>query len=318
MKLNVNRPLKRFNGLRYPFWPELGSIHGLIHGLLAPFASMALMTLLSGGIVGNLLVEKAQANDLCPASALAQIVSHRVSAGETLASIAATYDLLPATLINLNPGIGQTVSPGQQIRIPPFNGQVVRGGAGTTWQSLAERYGRQADLLFEINGCSASVPNQVFIPGFQSRVVVQEGPLASQARLLTGYPLAETVPVLQSYGWQPHPVRDEIVFNSGIAFDVATPTVALAVGEGTIAFTGNQEGYGNLVVVNHPQGLQTRYGNLGEISVSIGQRVRLGDALGTVGSNQAASFLYFEVRTNSDQGWVAQNPGEYLSVLELR
>jgi murein DD-endopeptidase MepM/ murein hydrolase activator NlpD len=264
----------------------------------------------------GLALSPVQASDLCPASALSQVIRHQVRQGETLAAIAASYDLLPETLRRMNPSLGAAVSVGQAIMIPPFNGFPVATGAGQTWQTLAERYGVRADVLFEINGCQARVPNRIFIPGAS-----QGGQLArSQPAQLTGYPLSTEAPVILSYGWQPHPVRDEMVFNSGIALGANPGTVVLAADAGTVAFVGAQEGYGNLVVINHRQGLQTRYGNLGEISVALGQPVRVGDSLGTVGGSErtAGSFLYFEVRINSQQGWVAQNPRQYIPALDLR
>jgi lysostaphin len=244
---------------------------------------------------------------------------HRVAAGETLESIADQYHLLPVTLVGMNPDLNQPLSVGQSLVIPPFNGTAVEVAPGQTWQTLADRYQVQADLLFELNGCQATVPSRIFVPGV-NWFAGSANPAAGQsaAAVLTGYPLPTTAPILIGYGWQPHPEKDEMVFNSGIALSVAANTRVLAVGDGTVAFAGYQEGYGNLVVVNHPQGLQTRYANLDQVSVSVGQAVRSGSSLGTVGRTDSQSFLYFEVRTNSDMGWVAQDPGQYISALEIR
>jgi murein DD-endopeptidase MepM/ murein hydrolase activator NlpD len=81
---------------------------------------------------------------------------------------------------------------------------------------------------------------------------------------------------------------------------------------GTVAFVGQEGNYGYLVVINHPRGRQTRYAHLGKIQVQIGQVVKTGDVLGTVGATGKPDLniphLHFEVRYQSPVGWVAQDP----------
>ncbi|MGC1307653.1 MAG: M23 family metallopeptidase [Phormidesmis sp.] len=247
----------------------------------------------------------------CPA-ALARMQSYSTAPGDTMASIAATYQLQPATLVRFNPGVGNSPAPGTSLLIPPFNGSVVSVAAGESWQSLADRTGSRADILFEVNGCVSDVPGRVFVPGAIAASVSRPETLQ-----LPGYPLLAPADIAVSYGWQPHTVRDELVFNSGIAFEIPTQNEVLSVESGTVAFAGEREGYGRLVVINHAQGLQTRYANLSDIAVTVGQSVAAATKIGSVGSD-APTFLYFEVRSNSDSGWVAEDPGKYLPALELR
>ena len=202
------------------------------------------------------------------------------------------------------------VPTGQIIQVPPFNGLPVQVAAGDTWQSLAERHGMRSDLLFEINGCPSALPDRVFIPGGNQI----ETTAASTA---LGYPLPAPATLVLSYGWQPHPQRDELVFNSGIAFSAAPGTEVTSAANGTVAFVGDYNG-ALMVVVNHQSGLQTRYGNLENVSVGVGDAVNQGTTLGNVTGSVAASFMYFEVRTNSNEGWVARDPGLYLAELELQ
>ncbi len=262
----------------------------------------------------------ALASEACPA-AMSQFQRHTVTANETTASIAAAYNLLPETLVQFNPSLGDALdaplSNGLEITVPPFNGQVASVNAGDSWQSLAERHGHRADLLFEVNGCVNELPSRIFVPGARPITTT-----ASRSAILQlpGYPLSQTANIATSYGWQPHPSRDELVFNGGLAFVVPRPMTVQSVGAGTVAFIGEREGYGRLLVINHEQGLQTRYANLSDVSVSVGQSVAASTAVGTVGSElgSSPSYLYFEVRTNSANGWIAQDPGKYLPALELR
>ena len=272
---------------------------------------------LTGAMVGATILTAVPAAraSVCPQAALAQTVSHRVSAGETLETVARQYGLLPASIVGLNSELRNrpNLVSGQTLDIPPFNGLVAQTGSDDTWQTLGKRYGVRADILFEVNGCEADVPDVVFIPGSN-----HTGPLQVSSPPLTGYPLPAAAPILLSYGWQPHPQRDEIVFNSGIALGAAPGTEVRTVADGVIAFVGEQGGR-PLVVVNHRDGLQTRYGNVVSASAVAGASVSEGSPIGIVAARGSGeSFLYFEVRSNSQAGWVARDPRRYIADLELR
>lgn len=261
-----------------------------------------------------------QTDSLCPTPALSRVTRHRVTAGETLVSIAQRFNLIPETLMGLNPVLrGGTAPVGAEILIPPYNGIRVEVPAGQTWRNVAATYGIRADVLFEINGCQAA-PRVVFVPGVNWSPNPIPATVAGQAnRVLRGYPLPSIVPVISGYGWQVDPNSGEVVFQSGVRLAAIAGTPVLASGEGVVAFAANQGNYGNLVVVNHSEGLQTRYAQLATIDVRVGQSVRLGDRLGTVGATGFARspFLRFEVRSNSDLGWVAQDPGAYLQNMRV-
>ncbi len=271
----------------------------------------------------------------CPQPALSRLTRHRVTQGETLDTIAQQYGLLSATLMGFNPATqGGTVSPGQELSVPPFNGIRVSVTPGQTWQQVAEAYNSRADVLFEVNGCVSTVPTSVFVPGvnwFQG-VRTTTASVAPSDSPLQGYPLPRRSPVIVNYGWQPDSAQGKLVFNTGVALASPPTTPALAVGPGTVAFAGTDATYGNLVVINHVQGLQTRYANLDALEVRAGQTVRQGDRLGPLASQPMApqavtsltetaadnSFLFFEVRLNSAMGWVAQNPQDFVPAMVLR
>ncbi|MEL6262177.1 MAG: M23 family metallopeptidase [Cyanobacteria bacterium J06626_6] len=290
------------------FWPRT-SKHRPATAIAGLFVQLSFLSAVAAG--------PGMASTACPA-ALESTEQHQVEPGETLASIAAAYSLGTTTLAQFNPELNTSPSAalaaGSEITIPPFNGRVVSVNSGESWQSLAERHSSRADVLFEVNGCVSAVPNQIFVP-----MATPIAPTASRPTTLQlpGYPLSQPASISRSYGWQPHTTRDELVFNSGMAFEISEPIDVRSVGSGTVAFAGEREGYGLLLVINHEQGLQTRYANLSNISVSVGQPVTVETTVGKVGSN-APTFLYFEVRTNSSSGWIAQDPGKYLPALELR
>lgn len=265
------------------------------------------------------------ADSYCRPPALSRVVSHQVAAGETLESIAADYGLLPVTLMGINPTVFTTaIAPGVTLRIPPFNGIEVAVSGEKTWQEIAGAYQARADVLYEVNGCPDTIPSKIFVPGvnwFPGVETAVAGRVASgDTDPLTGYPLPETAAIVSSFGWQPHPERDELTFMSGMSLQASLDTPVLVAGDGTIAFVGDDDRLGMLIVVNHAEGLQTRYAHVHNPEVELGDRVQAGQRLATVKptSPEAGAMLYFEVRTNSVLGWVARDPGDYIPALAIR
>jgi murein DD-endopeptidase MepM/ murein hydrolase activator NlpD len=86
------------------------------------------------------------------------------------------------------------------------------------------------------------------------------------------------------------------------------PVVAGASGK--VAFEGWQNGYGQLVVIDHGGGLTTRYGHLSHIDVTAGQTVARGEFIGRIGSTGRSTgpHLHYEIRINDQP----VNPLQYL------
>jgi murein DD-endopeptidase MepM/ murein hydrolase activator NlpD len=83
-----------------------------------------------------------------------------------------------------------------------------------------------------------------------------------------------------------------------------------------VIYVGQEEAYGNLVVINHLGRRQTRYAHLSRVTVKIDQRVRAGDVIGAVGTTGQPDIipphLHFEVRLDTPVGWTAQDPALHL------
>lgn len=99
-------------------------------------------------------------------------------------------------------------------------------------------------------------------------------------------------------------------FHSGQDIEAPMGAPVIAGASGRVSFVGWQNGYGQLVIVDHGGGLTTRYGHLSHIDVSFGQTVTRGELLGKVGSTGRSTgpHLHYEVRINDS----AVNPLQYL------
>jgi murein DD-endopeptidase MepM/ murein hydrolase activator NlpD len=250
----------------------------------------------------------------CPGPAMSRLRRHTAAQGETIESIARQYNVIPAALIGINPMLpGGRVSAGSAIVIPPYSGIEVEVPAGWNWQKLAEAYKVPEDLLFEANGCRP-LGQTLFVPAVNRSRGPSANPDATPS--VQGFPLPAAAVEALRYGRQLHPVSREFFFHSGVDFLASEGTQVLATGEGTVAFAGPQGDYGNLVVINHQAGKQTRYAHLKDIAVKVGQKVQSKEVLGTVGMTGkrdiAQAHLHFEVRYNSGLGWVAEDPLLYL------
>ena len=265
----------------------------------------------------------AQASDLCPAPVLSRLTTHAVQSGETIDSIAATYDLLPITLLAMNPAAVNALTPGSSLRIPPFNGAEITVTAGQTWQDLAAAYQSRADVLFEVNGCPEAVPGRIFVPGvswlLDNAAPAATEPAAADTDPLSAYPLGEIGIIVGNYGWQTDANGNELVFSSGISLEASPEITVQSAGSGTVAYVGDAGSPGILIVINHDQGLQTRYVGVTTPVIELGDRVSAGQAIATAAPHTAdTSRLYFEVRTNTSLGWVARDPGNYIPELAVR
>lgn len=101
-------------------------------------------------------------------------------------------------------------------------------------------------------------------------------------------------PVTSSFGWRWGRMHE------GIDIGVSAGTPIHAAASGTVIYCGWMEGYGNLVVVDHANGLATAYAHQSAIAVTCGQGVVQGQVVGYVGStgHSTGPHLHFEVRVN--------------------
>ena len=144
-------------------------------------------------------------------------------------------------------------------------------------------------------------------------------PTASTSDPAVVQPAAATSPdaAAPEFRW---PARGRIIQgfktggNDGINIAVPEGTSVKAAESGVVAYAGNElKGYGNLVLIRHPNGFVSAYANNGEIDVKRGDTVKRGQTIAKSGQtgNVASPQLHFELR----KGQTPVDPTQFLAGL---
>jgi murein DD-endopeptidase MepM/ murein hydrolase activator NlpD len=123
-------------------------------------------------------------------------------------------------------------------------------------------------------------------------------------------PVTGDIDLSSPFGVRMDPFVHEAAMHTGLDFrgEMGEPIHATAAGTVTVAgWTG---GYGKMVEIDHGNGLATRFGHLSQIDVSVGQKIRIGEVVGRLGSTGRSTgpHLHYETRINGEP----VNPQKFL------
>lgn len=122
--------------------------------------------------------------------------------------------------------------------------------------------------------------------------------------------LNRNIVLLSGFGYRIHPVYRIKKFHKGIDFAASKGTHIQATGDGVIAKIENtKRGYGHCVIISHGYGYQTLYAHMNSVDVKVGQRVKKGQKIGTVGDSglTTAPHCHYEIHLRG----AAVNPIDY-------
>jgi murein DD-endopeptidase MepM/ murein hydrolase activator NlpD len=124
-------------------------------------------------------------------------------------------------------------------------------------------------------------------------------------------PLTGELDMSSPFGVRMDPFVREAAMHTGIDFRGTTGDPVHATAAGKVSKAGWEGGYGQMVEIDHGEGLATRYGHLSEIDVRVGQSVHIGQVIGRVGSTGRSTgpHLHYETRINGE----AVNPTRFLA-----
>jgi murein DD-endopeptidase MepM/ murein hydrolase activator NlpD len=184
-----------------------------------------------------------------------------------------------------------------------------RGVLRLTGVSMASLTGPEADA----SGAGGPLVPQDLItylrdsnlnPAFAQRVAQVAARVSESRRLeavASSTPLAVPVAVdyreTSGYGQRVDPFTGRPAFHSGLDMAAFERAPVVATSPGTVSFAGTKSGYGYCVEIDHGHGFKTRYAHLRDIQVQRGERVAIGQRIGSMGSTgrSTATHLHYEV-----------------------
>lgn len=224
---------------------------------------------------------------------------HYVNRGDTLMSIARRNHIAVGELARAN-GLqpGATLKVGMKIAVPT----------------------KAAAVAAQPVAAAAAAPPAAAAPVVHTAAAAPEGPVQKvnlavaattpeEAVVKPATKTAEATGALPTFRW---PVRGRVIAaygartngksNDGINVAVPEGTPVKAAEDGVVAYSGNElKGYGNLILVRHPNGYVTAYAHASELLVKRGDTIKRGQVIAKSGqSGEAASpQLHFEIRKGS-------------------
>ena len=227
-----------------------------------------------------------------------------VAPGDTLYNISLRYGFEPQALATLNAVSDPTaLRIGQTLRLP------VSTKAPVTTANPTVRVSRITDLSTNTPEPTSTEPAEE-----TEAAAPVSGKTASETK-----PAAKEEPAPQPPKTVPGtrmiwPANGKILSDfsaNGKGLDIGgvEGDLVVAAGAGTVLFVGeNVKGYGNLVIIKHSDNIVTAYGHNRKIVVKTNDRVKAGQKIAEMGSNNGVPQVRFEVRLRGK----AVNPSEYL------
>ncbi len=223
------------------------------------------------------------------------IKTHIVQPGENLWDISRMYDIDVATLAGANHDIENVhqIKPGQELRVLSIRGTVHIVEKGDTLSELSAKYQVESEDILRINDIdpdNLQAGQEIIIPGAQPLDYVDRG----------GSLDSFIWPVRGGWISSPYGVRWGKM-HEGIDIAVSTGTPVHAVKNGWVRFSGWNGAYGNVVDINHGDGVLTRYAHNDAILVKNGQFVYQGQVIARSGNTGISTgpHLHFEIRLNN-------------------
>jgi murein DD-endopeptidase MepM/ murein hydrolase activator NlpD len=123
-------------------------------------------------------------------------------------------------------------------------------------------------------------------------------------------PIAGEIDITSTFGARTDPFLRIPAMHTGIDFRGETGDPIYATAAGTVSVAGWSGGYGRMVEVDHGNGLATRYGHLSQITVAVGERVKVGQEVGRMGSTGRSTgpHVHYETRIDGE----AVDPQKFL------
>ena len=247
-----------------------------------------------------------------------QIEVYVIRKGDSIGQIAEMFGVSANTILWANNmKKGDKLVDGETLVILPIDGLKYTVVKGDTLRNIAAKY--KADVLdiAGYNGMSIedqlTVGQELIIPDADmgtSSLSTSKSTKSSSSGSKTSKSSVSSGKTVSGYFINPVPgySRRSQGYHGKNSIDLAAPIgtkiIASAPGTVLVARNGYNGGYGNMVIIQHPNGTKTLYGHMSRLGTHTGAKVSRGEVIGYVGStgHSTGPHLHFEVHG-------AKNPG---------
>ena len=121
--------------------------------------------------------------------------------------------------------------------------------------------------------------------------------------------------ISSSFGWRFDPVNKQRAWHTGLDIQAKHGSAVTASGTGIVKFAGQDRELGNMIIIDHGNGVESVYGHNSELLVKAGDTINSGTQIAKVGSSGRTngSHLHFEIRQNG----LSINPEPYFAKEEI-
>ncbi len=252
-----------------------------------------------------------------------QSVTYRVQRGDAMLNIVDDFKVKTETILYVNKDLEDNphnLRPGMELTIPPVDGLYYTWQAGDKIEDVAAKFHATVDDILNFPGNNIDLTNPqikpgtvIMIPGGSRKLRDWEADLQTATRInngstgtsdFAGAAACGGGPVATGFGW---PASQHWISGNGygpghLGIDIAAnegdPVFAAGAGVVTMAQSGWNYGYGNVIQIDHGNGYVTVYAHLSQINVQVCESVGQGTLIGLAGStgNAFGAHLHFEVR----------------------
>ncbi len=206
---------------------------------------------------------------------------------------------LQSQVLRLN-ALGDRLAEEASIPESEFNFQQFPSSGGPMLQSDEDKPKSLAELLLSISTLEESLEHE------EKQLKMLEslsfGHHIENTRYLSGRPI--TKGWLSSYfGVRKDPFNGKPAMHKGVDFAGSENADIIATASGVVSWAGDRYGYGQLIEINHGDGLKTRYGHNKKIEVSVGDVVNKGQVIAKMGSTGRSTgpHVHYEILRNNRQ-----------------
>ncbi|MBN9309322.1 MAG: M23 family metallopeptidase [Devosia sp.] len=232
---------------------------------------------------------------------------HVIESGESLYTVARRYNVTAQAIIQAN-GFSSPdkIFVGQKIVIPGKASTLAALGPKPSASQAVDTLAPAAQPLAKPTAV-ASLDTQAKTPAATVKPLAPVSDAAPAAPVAEAKPLEQpkSEPVLSGADKFRWPVSGRVITDfanskgTGINIEAPEGTAVRAAENGQVIYAGSGvEGYGNLILIRHPNGYVSAYAHLKDMNVAKGTVVNRGDNIGTAGKTGgvAKSQLHFELR----------------------